>query len=146
MTTVSDMADRHNAASWGSQSSLDEAHRAAHRAARALLDGRHVGPSPGRTIEQDFAAFHAANPLVLIRLEQLARQWRRRHPSKRIGVKTLYERLRWEVEMEATPDAQGFKLNNSFTALYAREIMRSCPDLAEPPIFETRSLRITEED
>jgi hypothetical protein len=105
----------------------------------AVMDG-HIGPSPGRTIAQDFREFHAANPHVYTNLVELCRRWRTRHPTRKLGIKTVYERLRWDVDMQAGPDSRGFKLNNNYHSYYARLIMENERDLADPPIFETRRL------
>lgn len=89
------------------------------------------------TIEQSFRAFHAANPHVYDRLVELARKWRAKRGSDRLGIGMLFERLRWDLAMQTT--GEPLKLNNNYRALYARKIMRSEPDLAN--IFETRRLR-----
>jgi hypothetical protein len=53
----------------------------------------------------------------------------------KLGIKTLYERARWEIAL-ATTDAD-FKLNNNFTAWYSRLIMAQEPDLAG--LFDLRT-------
>lgn len=70
-------------------------------------------------------------PVILVRL---ARQWVDETGRHKLGIKTLYERARWEIALATTdPD---FKLNNNFTAFYARLIMRREPDLAD--LFDLR--------
>jgi len=93
--------------------------------------------SAGATIEERFRAFALENGHVYDALVDLARRWRARQPNRRIGIPTLFERLRCECGMQTTGD--GYRLNNSFRSLYAREIMRREPDLAG--VFELRSLR-----
>lgn len=99
----------------------------------------HVGPRSG-SIEKDFLEFHAANPLVYQRLVELTRQWTRRRGSRKVGMKMLFEVLRWEVAMKTTGD---FKLNNNYTSYYARLIMERNPDL--DGLFETRALQAPRE-
>lgn len=77
-------------------------------------------------IELSFQAFHNANPVVYIRLRDLARAWKR-HIGDRVGIATIYEQLRWQLAMEKTED---YKLNNNYRALYARLLMDNEPDLA----------------
>lgn len=90
-------------------------------------------PSP---IEEAFWQFHAANPHVYDRLVKLARDLHERGRD-RIGAKMLFEVLRWH-HMSTVGDADGFKLNNNYHALYARLIMHREPDL--DGIFELRKL------
>jgi hypothetical protein len=81
-----------------------------------------------QTIADRFEDFHKANPHVYSTLVWLAKQWRRRTGGRKLGIKTLYERTRWELSLDTNdPD---FKLNNNFTAFYARLIMLNEPDLA----------------
>ena len=87
--------------------------------------------------ERAFVEFHEANPHVYQKLCELARQAKKmgRH---RLGMKALWERLRWfsQFEVETVAD---WRLNNSHTAYYARLIMASEPDLIG--IFRTRGRR-----
>lgn len=96
---------------------------------RPRLDGEDRPPLNVR-----FATFHADNPHVYEQLVQLARRATGRG-ARRIGMKQLFEVLRWRA-MLATSDPDGFKLNNDYTAPYARLIMETEKDLAG--IFETR--------
>lgn len=79
------------------------------------------------SIEARFARFNRGNPEVLEALICLARE-RRAEGRSFCSMKKLYEDLRDDVRFR-TSGGEGFKLNNSFTALYARRIMRVCPDL-----------------
>lgn len=87
-------------------------------------------------LEQGFRDFHGANPHVYVRLVELARQLRERG-HRRVGMKMLFEVLRWEHALRTTGD--DFRLNNNYTAYYARLVMEREPDL--DGIFETRELR-----
>jgi hypothetical protein len=100
----------------------------------------HSGPRSG-SIERDFLEFHQANPLVYERLVQLAREWKRRRGNRKVGMKMLFEVLRWEVAMRTTGD--DFRLNNNYTSYYARLIMEREPDLRG--LFETRALHAPRE-
>jgi hypothetical protein len=100
-------------------------------------DTRIVSVARRGTIAERFSAFHASNPGVYRALVMLARDMHEMG-RRRLGIKMLWEKCRWEL-MLATTSEEGRKLNNDFSALYAREIMRNEPDLAG--IFETRTRR-----
>jgi hypothetical protein len=89
--------------------------------------------APRRTIADRFAAFHAANPDVYAELVRLAR-YARAAGRQRVGMKELWEVARWHLRLRTRAD--GYALNNDFTALYARLIQDQEPDLAG--LFETR--------
>lgn len=85
------------------------------------------------SITARFWTFHGENPHVYDHLVRLARR-AKRAGAERVGMKQLFEVLRWQVMLTTTdPD---WKLNNDYTAPYARLIMQREPDLAG--IFETR--------
>ncbi len=79
-----------------------------------------------------FAQFHATNPDVYRRLVELARY--ANGQGKRVGIRLLWERLRWDATFET--EAADWKLNNNFTGDYARLIMEEERDLAG--YFEVR--------
>lgn len=95
-----------------------------------------VGPPPG-SIEEQFLAFHAANPWVYERLRTLALDMVGRG-HQRIGIGQLWEVLRWQYA-RATTSTDGLKLNNNHRSRYARLLADTEPELAEA--FETRRLR-----
>jgi hypothetical protein len=78
-------------------------------------------------IAVNFAKFHAENPWVYDRLRDLALAMRRRG-IEHYGIGGLYETLRYEASLSAR-DVDGFKLNNNYRALYARELARNEPML-----------------
>lgn len=80
-----------------------------------------------------FYIFHAENPHVYDEIVLLARRAKRTGASK-IGMKQLFEVLRWRRMLATKGDE--FKLNNDYTACYARLIMDREADLAG--MFETR--------
>jgi len=90
----------------------------------------------GATLEEQFAAFHCANPHVYAALRRLALGMVRRGQRK-IGVKMLFEVLRWQYAMTTTDSASSFKLNNNYAPFYARLLMDNEPELAGA--FETRT-------
>lgn len=80
-----------------------------------------------------FEEFHAINPQVLQRLRAAALRlkgvgW------AHYGVKALFEGLRFHSALQTTDPV--FKLNNNYTAFYARLLMDQEPVLAG--FFETR--------
>jgi hypothetical protein len=62
----------------------------------------------------------------------------RRAGRERYGIKSIYERLRWHMNVETT-GSEEFKLNDHYTSRYARLLMENEPDLKG--FFETRTLR-----
>jgi hypothetical protein len=89
------------------------------------------------TIEQRFQSFHSQNPQVYEALVALAHQ-AKAHGKTRVGIKALWERMRWDLWLQTDSDEE-FTLNNSFTSRYARLIAQREPDLAD--LFEFRRLR-----
>ena len=87
----------------------------------------------GDPIEEAFQLFHQANPHVYEMLASMARRVRLAG-FKRYGIKTLFEAARYRNDIET--NSASFKLNNNFTALYARMIMAEQPDLEG--MFELR--------
>ena len=88
-------------------------------------------------LNREFMAFHGDNPQVYKALTRFAREWKGAGKD-RIGVKCLYERVRWELSLSTTGE---FKLNNNYTAFYARLIMAQEPDLKN--LFTTRRQKCT---
>lgn len=78
------------------------------------------------TIDERFAAFHAANPQVYTALRALARQ-QLASGARLVRTKDLYERLRGAGVQ--TTGTEGYQLNNIFTSRYAR-LLNQEPDLA----------------
>lgn len=80
-------------------------------------------------IAAQFADFHAQHPWVYDRLKDLALSLHRAGVDH-YGISGLYETLRYQVVL-GTKDEEGFKLNNNYRALYAREIAKREPELAD---------------
>lgn len=83
--------------------------------------------TPDADLAQRFELFHAMNPHVARALEALARQWLAHH--SKVSVKAMFERLRWEYGVRTKGDVM--RLNNSFTAFYARLLIERRPDWAD---------------
>lgn len=91
-------------------------------------------------IERAFLAFHEANPEVYATLARLAREAVAAGRT-RIGMKMLWEVMRWEMYITTKDGESEFKLCNNYHALYARVLMMQEPDLAG--LFEIRGHRPT---
>ncbi len=89
------------------------------------LDGPPAAPRKA-TIEERFAAFDQANPHVFALLLELARR-RLTEGATWIGVKELWEGARRFVRVSRLDDT--YKLNNTFTAMYARKLLTTEPRL-----------------
>ena len=76
------------------------------------------------------------NPQVLDRLIEMTEQAKRAGKTK-IGMKMLFEVIRWEHLVHTRGD--DFALNNNFTSRYVRILSDKRPDLAD--MFETRRIR-----
>ncbi|MFI5688624.1 hypothetical protein [Streptomyces sp. NPDC051636] len=99
-----------------------------------------VRPRGGPTLDERFDDFHASNPWVLEALEELTTQWIKAGGG-RIGVKALFEQLRWSSPHIA--DGEPFRLNNNFTSRYARLLCARHPEWAG--VFQLRSLRTSDD-
>ena len=89
-------------------------------------------------IERDFWAFHIANPRVYTELRDHALHLRRKGRTH-YGVKALFEVVRFHRALETTDKCKEWRLNNSFTSLYARLLMANEPELRG--FFRTRVRR-----
>jgi hypothetical protein len=84
---------------------------------------------------QRYEAFHYANPWVLTRLVEMARNLKRRGINH-YGIGALWEVLRYDWTMTTDDPTSKLKLNNDYRAFYARDIMYRHLDL--DGFFETR--------
>lgn len=94
--------------------------------------------APPPTIEAHFQAFHAANPWVYDALEHLAADLLSRG-RRRIGIRMLWEVVRWQYERQTTDPSSSFKANDHYHSRYARLLIARHPEWADA--FETRELR-----
>lgn len=97
-----------------------------------------VGKKRG-TIAERFQEFHKLNGHVYVALVMLAREFREKTGRRHIGMKMLWEKLRYEFGIRTSGESD-YSLNNDYTALYARLIMQQEADLAGA--FETRALGV----
>lgn len=95
-------------------------------------------PSIFKTIDDHFADFHGENPHVYENIKRIAYQ-AKAAGRKRIGMKLIFERLRWEYYIRTDRPEEEFMLNNNYTSRYARLLMANEPELAG--MFETRILK-----
>lgn len=54
----------------------------------------------------------------------------------RYGAKSIMERVRWHIALKTKGE---FKINNDFTALYARKLINNYPEFGS--FFELRSIK-----
>ena len=85
---------------------------------------------------QTFAKYHQRHPEVYDRLRALALEAVRAGRT-RIGMKQLWERLRWDYPL--TWEGEEVKLNNNWTSHYSRKLMAQEPALRN--VFEVRPMR-----
>ena len=90
------------------------------------------------TINQRFSKFHKEHPEVYKHLLHLAIE-AQLAGRQRIGMKSLYERLRWDYMINPEYRHTDVKLPNNFTSRYARLIMGNVPSLRG--MFQTADLR-----
>lgn len=84
--------------------------------------------SRGLPLEEQFKAFHEANPGVYDALKRLALEAKQEgwwHGS----ISLLFERLRWLYAVKTR--GSKYKLNNNWRAFYARRLMDNEPQLAD---------------
>lgn len=86
-----------------------------------------------------FWAHHDANPIIWKRLIKAAQRLEE-EGRERIGVKWQIELIRWESTIK-TIDEEDLKLNDRYTAYYARLLIHARPSLGE--MIELRKLGST---
>lgn len=89
-------------------------------------------------VNSSFDAFHHHNPWVFRALERLAADWLARG-NTRIGVKGLFEVLRYAYGTKIGPGSEPIRLNNSHTSRYARLLLEAHPEWSTA--IELRDLR-----
>lgn len=97
-------------------------------------------PQPTRTatIQDRFEKFHAENPHILARLEEMTSGWLS-HGNDRASIHMLWELLRWQQGTGMFAKGEDFKLNDHFPARYARLMVDRHPEWAS--VFHLRELR-----
>lgn len=89
-----------------------------------------------------FEAFHNQHPWVYDKLRDMALELKR-SGFKQYGISGLYEKLRYDYSVQ-TRDIEGFKLNNNFSALYARLLAQQESDLRNFFKFRARKPQYTQ--
>lgn len=79
-------------------------------------------------IEREFQEFDRKNPHVWAAVLRFAEE-ARASGRKRFGIKMIYERIRWFMNFETTD--KPLKLNNNYTAHYARKLIAHDPVYSE---------------
>jgi hypothetical protein len=90
-----------------------------------------------KTITERFWSFDKANPHIYRRIVQLARKAKMRGLN-RYSIDGIFHVMRWEIAIRTKGDEK-HRLNDHFTALYARLVDSREPDLKG--FFETRKRR-----
>jgi hypothetical protein len=84
-----------------------------------------AGVSRKGGIEAAFTRFHEANPHVYTAVRYVA-LWAVKN-GRKLGMKAIYERVRWEYNLQTADEP--YRLNNNYTAHYARLLMEQEPEL-----------------
>lgn len=98
-------------------------------------------PPEGGRLERQFRQFHADNPHIYQKFVEYA-LFVKHSGRTRFSADAIFHRLRWFAAFETNDNAWGgFKLNDHYTAYYARLAMENEADLEG--FFETRVLLST---
>lgn len=89
------------------------------------------------TLHEKFLKYHEDNPEIYEILKRLAFEAKKKG-RKKIGIKMLWEVMRWERFIHSN-DPEGYKLNNNYPSRYARLLMENEKELEG--FFEVRKLR-----
>jgi len=81
---------------------------------------------PGASLEERFWIFHNANPHVMTNIANRALALKRRG-IQHFGIAAIFESMRYDAAIKTGGDT--YKLNNSYRAFYARQVMKSWPEL-----------------
>jgi hypothetical protein len=96
-----------------------------------------VKPFSRQTWDERCADFDRAHPEVYAEIRRLAVE-AYQQGRKRIGIGHLVEVARWNLS-SAAKDGDGYKVNNSYRAIWVRRLIAEIPALA--PMFELRERR-----
>lgn len=90
-----------------------------------------------RPLAERFEDFHRTHGEVYTLFERFARELKARGRD-RYSADAILHRIRWHYATSG-PDASGFKINDHYSAMYARKLMDDFPEFAG--FFETRAQR-----
>lgn len=91
-----------------------------------------------QTIQEQFEQFHARNPVVYVLLEGFTQQMVDRG-RRRIGIRMLWERVRWEIILNTEDPNSDYKINDHYHSRYVRLLIQRHPEWET--LFELRKLR-----
>jgi hypothetical protein len=97
----------------------------------------------GKTIQEAFEAYHAANPHVYVYFKKLALK-AIKIGKKKVSFKLIMNVIRWEIYLKTheptpLPSDKTFKINDAYGSRYARLFVRDYPHLEK--YIELRELR-----
>lgn len=92
--------------------------------------------APPSAIDSAFWKFHKENPKVYEKIVSMTEE-AKLAGRKRIGMKMLFEVIRWQHLVHTRGD--DFALNNNYTSRYVRILEDDHPELAE--MFEKRRIK-----
>jgi hypothetical protein len=85
-----------------------------------------VKGKPKLTLKEKFEEFHENNPHVYNNLVILAKRLKNNGRQK-AGMRELFEVLRWEYKINTKHEDDEFVLNNNYTPLYSRMVVKEVP-------------------
>jgi len=88
-------------------------------------------------IENKFRRFHDNHPEVYEHFKKFTGQVMR-SGYKNYGAKSIFERIRWHMQIERGANDE-FKINNNFTSRYVRLFEKEYPEYSG--FFKTRKLK-----
>ena len=89
----------------------------------------------GESIKSAFIKYHAHNPKVYEHFKKFARKML--ETRGKLSSKWVINRIRWEKEVET--NTRDFKINDAFSAHYARKFIKDFPQFEDK--IELRKLR-----
>lgn len=90
------------------------------------------------SIQDRFERFHAENPHIYKRLEEMATAWLK-HGHSRCSIHMLWETLRWQAGSGFFTRDEEYRLNDHYPARYARLLVENHPEWES--VFNLRALR-----
>jgi len=89
------------------------------------------------SIQERYEAWRARNPGLIKQFEVYALVAQAR--GRRVGMKALAERVRWDYTFSVDRVNEPFRFNNDYTSRIARELIALHPELEN--VIETRGLK-----
>ena len=99
--------------------------------------------APSNRWEEGFWAYHDANPHVYARFAELANQMRETG-RRRYSSATIISVIRFETDLNADDPGSRFKINDGYSAYYARLFLINNPNVPLE-FFEMRTIRNKEQ-